>query len=230
MANKQLKRLSEFGTSFDRCPAHGSADVVTLRQGRRGSCRKCCTILKNEIRCRFRSSHFIATPLVLAQLPSDLQRQFDEAERQIVRLPPTAFPELSRKVIRELQRRGCTIPQPPSASKLHNVISGAFAKPGQTDWAVLCSLKGVSTILVFWNASEKNPAEIATMEDRTFLQGISPERIAYSSAISAVGKDFIMRHYNAYGGPKRRTLITKALMMRFLRKHLSRGISTTANG
>lgn len=145
---------------------------------------------------------FIATPLVLAQRPADLQRPFDEAQRQIVRLPPTAFPELSRKVIRELQRRGCTIPQPPSASKLHNVISGAFAKPGQTDWAVLCSLKGVSTILVFWNASEKNPAEIATMEDRTFLQGISPERIAYSRAISAVGKDFIMRHYNAYGGPK----------------------------
>ena len=143
---------------------------------------------------------FIATPLVLAQRPADLQRPFDEAQRQIVRLPPAAFPELPRNVIRELQRRGCTIPQPPSASKLHNVISGAFAKPGQTDWAVLCSLKGVSTILVFWNASEKNPAEIATMEDRTFLQGISPERIAYSRAISTVGKDFIMRHYNAYGG------------------------------
>ena len=110
------------------------------------------------------------------------------------------IPRASRNVIRELQRRGCTIPQPPSASKLHNVISGAFAKPGQTDWAVLCSLKGVSTILVFWNTSEKNPAEIATMEDRTFLQGISPERIAYSRAISTVGKDFIMRHYNAYGG------------------------------
>ena len=128
----------------------------------------------------------IATPLVLAQRPADLQRPFDEAQRQIVRLPPTAFPELSRKVIRELQRRGCTIPQPPSASKLHNVISGAFAKPGQTDWAVLCSLKGVSTILVFWNASEKNPAEIAhNGRPRFFFRAWRPTRIAYSRAISA---------------------------------------------
>lgn len=75
----------------------------------------------------------IATALVLARLPADLQRQFDEAQRQIVRLPPTAFPELPRSMIRELQRRGCRIPQPPSATKLHNVISGRIrqtrAKP-----------------------------------------------------------------------------------------------------
>ena len=145
---------------------------------------------------------FIATPLVLAQRPADLQRQFDEAERQIVRLPPAAFPELPRKVIRELQRRGCTIPQPPSASKLHNVISGAFAKPGQTDWAALCSVKGVSTILVFWNGSDKNPAEIARLEDRIFLQGMAPDQIGYSRAINPIGKEFIVRHYDAYGGPK----------------------------
>jgi hypothetical protein len=170
---------------------------------------------------------FIATPLVLAQSHADLQRQFDEAERQIVRLPPA---ELPRNVIRELQRRGCTIPRPPSGTKLHNIISGAFAKPGQTDWAVLCSLKGVSTILVFWNASEKNPAEIATMEDRTFLQSISPERIAYSRAISAVGKDFIMRHYNAYDGLKPPPTDHQGVDDAFLKKRLWCGTSTTESG
>ena len=31
-----------------------------------------------------------------AQLPEDFKRQFDGAERRIVRLPPTSFPELPR--------------------------------------------------------------------------------------------------------------------------------------
>jgi hypothetical protein len=44
--------------------------------------------------------------------------------------------------------------------KPKNVIKGEFARPGQTDWAVLCSVKGVPTILVFWDGSEKNPTAI----------------------------------------------------------------------
>lgn len=137
-----------------------------------------------------------------AQLPADFQRRFEEAERRIVRLPPTAFPELPSKVIRELQRRGCTIPQEAFAKKPHNVIKGQFAKPGQTDWAVLCSVKGVSTILVFWNGSELNPDAIGSGPDLGRLQGIGEDRIGYSRAISPVGRDFIMGHYQAYGGPK----------------------------
>ena len=45
-------------------------------------------------------------------------------------------------------------------------------------------------------------AEIAPLEDRIFLQGISPERAGYSREITPVGKHFIMRHYDAYGGTK----------------------------
>jgi len=135
------------------------------------------------------------------QIPEDMARQFDEAERRIVRLPPAAFPDLPGTVVRELERRGCTIPQSFS-KKASNVIQGEFAKPGETDWAVLCSVKGVSTILVFWKGSETNPAAIAPLEDRIFLQGISPDTIAYSREITPVGKDFIRQHYNAYGGPK----------------------------
>ncbi len=135
------------------------------------------------------------------QLPEDLKRKLDMAERRIVRLPPTAFPELPGNVVRELQRRGCTIPQEAYTKKPHNLMKGEFAKPGQTDWAVLCSVKGVSTILVFWNGSEKNPAAIAPMEDRNFLQGITADEIGFSRGIAPVGKEFIMGHYRAYGGP-----------------------------
>jgi hypothetical protein len=139
---------------------------------------------------------------VFAQLPEDMKQQFDEAERRIVRLPPTAFPELPPNVVRELQRRGCGIPQEAFTKNPHNVIKGEFAKPGELDWAVLCSIEGVSTILVFWNGSGKNPAAIAPMEDRNFLQGITAGNIGYSRGITAVGAAFITQHFNAYGGPK----------------------------
>lgn len=84
----------------------------------------------------------------------------------------------------------------------HNVIRGEFVKPGEIDRTVLCSVNGISSILVFWKVSEKNPAEIARREDRIFLQGITADEISYSRAIDPVGKDFIMRHYDAYAGPK----------------------------
>jgi hypothetical protein len=148
------------------------------------------------------ASLFITLTALFGQLPEDQKAKFDEAEERIVRLPPTAFPELPRNVVRKLQRRGCTVPQEAFTKKPHNVIRGEFAKSGQTDWAVLCSVKGVSTILVFWNGSGNNPAAIAPMEDRNFVQGITPDKIGYSRGISAVGEDFIMRHYSAYGGPK----------------------------
>jgi hypothetical protein len=136
-----------------------------------------------------------------AQLPADLKRKFDKAEQRIVRLSPAAFPELPGKVVRALERRGCTIPQGAFTKRRHNVIKGEFAKPGQTDWAVLCSVNGVSTILVFWNGSENNPAAIAPAGDLNYLQGITETEIGYSRGISAVGKDFIMHHYQASGGP-----------------------------
>src|SRR6266480_1397778 len=80
-----------------------------------------------------------------AQLPDDLKRKFDEAEQRIVRLSPSAFPELPGNVVKGLQRRGCTIPQ--NTRKPQNVVAGQFARPGQTDWAVLCSVNRVSSIL-----------------------------------------------------------------------------------
>ena len=99
---------------------------------------------------------FIVAAASFAQTPEDQQRKFDEAEKRIVRLPPAAFPGLPAGIVRALQRRGCTIPQEAFSKERNNVIRGAFVKAGQADWAVLSSVKGISTILVFWNGSEKN--------------------------------------------------------------------------
>jgi hypothetical protein len=136
------------------------------------------------------------------QMSDETYRKFEEPEKHIVRLPPTAFSSLPRTVVRELQRRGCRILQSPEIKKPHNVIRGSFAKRGQTDWAVLCSVKGVSRILVFWAGSGKQPAAVASAEDRHYLQGIGGNEIGYSRGISPVGKGWIMLHYREFGGPK----------------------------
>src|SRR5438477_10287344 len=96
-----------------------------------------------------------------AQLPDELKRKFDQADQKIVRLPPSAFPELPGNIVRELQRRRCMIPQESYTKRANNVIRGNFARPGQQDWAVFCSVNRTSSILVFFNSSEKNVQEIA---------------------------------------------------------------------
>src|ERR1700733_9184795 len=71
------------------------------------------------------------------------------ADLQVTRPPPSAFAELPTRIKRELERRGCTIPQVSADQKPQNVIKGEFTGKGRTDWAVLCSKNHVSTILIF---------------------------------------------------------------------------------
>jgi hypothetical protein len=133
---------------------------------------------------------------IFAQLREDLKRKSDEAERRIVRLSPTAFPELPRIVVRELQNRACAIPQVAGFHKRQNVIRGEFAKPGQTDWAVLCWVKGSLELYVFWNGSERNPV----MVNKTALAERLP--VPFEVVIAPVDRKYVMEHYQAYGGPK----------------------------
>jgi hypothetical protein len=137
-----------------------------------------------------------------AQGPTISQSMWERADRQTVRLDPAAFPELPRNVVAELQRRGCTIPQVPMADGRQNVIKGEFSIPGQTDWAVMCSVGRVSSILVFWNGSETNPAEIAKRNDLDLLQSWGGEKIVFSRSIMPVGRKYILDHYKIYGGEK----------------------------
>jgi hypothetical protein len=130
------------------------------------------------------------------------QLDFAAAEREIVRLAPSAFPKLPGAVVHELQRRGCTVPQEVFSKSPNNFMSGHFASREQTDWAVLCSSHGNSSILVFWNGSANNPAELARSEDKNYLQGLGGSKIGFSRGMGVVGGDFIRKHYEAYGGPK----------------------------
>jgi hypothetical protein len=114
------------------------------------------------------------------------------ASNPALRLKPSAFRELPPNLVQELQRRGCTIPQVTGFLERENVIHGQFEKPGQTDWAVLCARQASVTLLVFWNGSEINPAQLAK----------GPHGDSFSRTIMPVERKYIVDHFRAYGGPK----------------------------
>jgi hypothetical protein len=104
------------------------------------------------------------------------------------------FPQLPSVVRRDLQMRGCTVPQPPASRELGNVIRGHFYNARDTDWAVLCELRtrSQSMVLVYRGGSSSRPTE---------LEKQSSEHSCWRQ-IRPTAKTFIMEHYKAYGGPK----------------------------
>ncbi|MBE0659878.1 MAG: hypothetical protein IH602_19445 [Bryobacteraceae bacterium] len=144
-----------------------------------------------------------AIPAATAQPPPVTMELFEEAARNNVkRLPPSAFKELPPNVLAELNRRRCTIPQPHGVPGLRNVIKGAFAKPGQTDWVVLCSVNLATSLLVFWDGADK-PEQIGQSSRDIYFMSTGPKHIPiYERALAVVGREYIMEHYRQYGGPK----------------------------
>lgn len=144
--------------------------------------------------------------------------QLPDSRGNIVRLRPAAFPQLPADVARELNRRGCRIPQNAYEKKPHNVITGEFARGGQTDWAVLCSVRGVSSILVFWNGKADKPAAVAPLRDDWFVQSMGGGQWGFSRGISAVGKDYILAHNSNIGVPLTRRIDHQGINDAFIEK------------
>ena len=72
-------------------------------------------------------------------------------------------------VAAELTRRLCMIPQSFEARQPENVIHGAFHAPGSSDWAVLCSTGGVTTLYVFFAGQFEAPIALRSQPDSTWL-------------------------------------------------------------
>jgi hypothetical protein len=64
-------------------------------------------------------------------------------------LPVNAFPQLPAAVRDALTRRGCLIPQTYEANRPENVVNASLERHGSSDWAVLCSVDGRVSLLVF---------------------------------------------------------------------------------
>lgn len=136
------------------------------------------------------------------QAQRDWQARAEEAIGKIRRLPVEAFPELPAAVVEVLRARNCRVPQPSPGGAPRNVIRGEFFARGEAGWAVLCSVNNSTALLAFRNDRDTDPDTVTTSEDRNYLQGLDGDTIRYSREITAAGRDFIIRHYRAYGGPE----------------------------
>jgi len=85
-------------------------------------------------------------------------------------LPVNAFPELPPAVAAGLTHRGCLIPQTYEAHHPENVVHASFEHRGSSDWAVLCSAKGIVSLLVFLASSNGDATVLATAPEISRLQ------------------------------------------------------------
>src|SRR5579863_1266916 len=84
-------------------------------------------------------------------------------------LPVNAFPQLPATVQDALVRRGCTVPQTYEAHRPGNVVNASLERRGSSDWAVLCSVDGTVSLLVFF-AGGSDPMVLATAAETDRLQ------------------------------------------------------------
>ena len=89
---------------------------------------------------------------------------------------PSDFPELPEDFRKLLISRGCQIPEPyfrqgSLLERPRTVISGEFARSGQTDWAVVCEKDGQSSIVVFWGKPTDCDSELAAAANDDYIEG-----------------------------------------------------------
>jgi hypothetical protein len=140
-------------------------------------------------------------------LPAQTPEAWEAAARTIRRLPPDLFPQLPVAIRSALKARGCTVPQSFTSDRPHNVITGSFARPGQQDWAVLCSHHDSSSVFVFLaGADARPPTELARASDAGFLQGIGRGEIGFSRLLAVASPAEIRGYAAAFGGSLPRVL------------------------
>ena len=97
-------------------------------------------------------------------------------------LPVSSFPQLPVTIVTLLTQRGCTIPQTYAAHRPENVIHASFEHAGSSDWAVLCSVDGTVSLLVFFDgAASQNqqppPIVVASAPETGRLQPHDPSGV-----------------------------------------------------
>lgn len=89
---------------------------------------------------------------------------------RIRRLPVDSFPDVPQVVAGQLSRRGCMIPQTYEAHRPENVVHASLERPGSSDWAVLCSVSGTVSLLVFFESDSAAPFVLASAPEALRLQ------------------------------------------------------------
>lgn len=129
-------------------------------------------------------------------------QDWDRADRATRRLAPSAIARLPAEVREEMERRGCTVPQPFPGDDPANIVTGRFTSPDRLDWAVLCSRDRRSSILVFPGGEASGIAELAGEPDVDSLQTIDGNgTIGYSRALAVANAADIREYHKSSGGP-----------------------------
>jgi hypothetical protein len=125
----------------------------------------------------------------------------------VVRLAPQSVAKLlPSDFVRHLNQRGCLIPQASgelaiSKGLVGNMITGSFARPGQRDSAVLCSINGITHIEMHWGGKARCPSVIEhTWDDDTLNEREGLPARGYSRTIAALTPKE-MRQYDPLDGP-----------------------------
>jgi hypothetical protein len=100
-----------------------------------------------------------------------IQRDGHSTPYRIRRLPVSSFPDLPANIAAQLEQRGCMIPQTYQAHRPENVVHASLEHAGSSDWAVLCSVQGTVSLLVFFGSASSDPTTLASGLETQHLQG-----------------------------------------------------------
>lgn len=152
------------------------------------------------------------------------EREVQDPERasyrppsDIERLAPSDFTDLPPDVASALERRRCRIPQAWGDDDPHNVVSGFFAREGQTDWAALCSVDEASNVVVMWGGPARCPSPIEDpVADSLYLVRSGMDGLVFSRGLASVGID--LRYWEPLDDPDEGPLDHDAISDAFYEK------------
>ncbi|HZD49408.1 MAG TPA: hypothetical protein VE178_11755 [Silvibacterium sp.] len=84
-------------------------------------------------------------------------------------LPLASFPALPPAISAQLDDRKCMVPQTYEAHAPENVVHASLERKGSSDWAVLCSVNGATTLYVFFQSQPGTPIALRHQRDTEWL-------------------------------------------------------------
>jgi hypothetical protein len=90
-------------------------------------------------------------------------------------LPVSSFPDLPAGIQELLNRRGCMIPQTYEAHRPENVVHASLEHAGSSDWAVLCSVQGTVSLLVFFDGGTEMKGATEPKKPQPTVLASAPE-------------------------------------------------------
>jgi hypothetical protein len=102
-------------------------------------------------------------------------------------LPVSSFPELPGSIVNLLNRRGCVIPQTYAAHHPENVVHASLERSGSSDWAVLCSVGGTVSLLVFFDGGSGESETKAVQQPMVLASAPESERLQAHDSSGVLG-------------------------------------------